>query len=87
MLFFLVAVQLEQVTWVSSKDHVHKRHFLLFPTPILHIGHLGVEACLFIVFLIIAFCFLRSCLLKPGPGFNSISPDSKISLNVATLLL
>ena len=80
ILFFVFLVKLEQVTCVSSKQYIYKSRFLLFPTPLLQIGHLVDEAFLLVYFLVVALCFLRDCLSKPGPGFFSISPHSKIAL-------
>ena len=80
ILFFSSAVRLEQVTCVTSKQYMHKSRFILFQTPLLQIEHLVDEAFLLVDLLVVALCFLRDCISKPGPGFFSISPDSKIAL-------
>ena len=78
ILLFISVVKLEQVTCISSNQHPHESRFLLFPTPLLQTEHLIDKAFLLADFLVVALCFLRDCLSKPGPGFFSISPHSKI---------
>ena len=80
ILFFFSVVKLEQVTCVSFKQYIHESRFLLFPTPLLQIGHFVNKAFLLVDFLVVALRFLQDCLSKPGPGLFSISQDSKIVL-------
>ena len=80
ILLFISVVKLEQVTCISSNQHIDESRFLLFPTPLLQTEHLVDKAFLLADFLVVASCFLRDSLSNPGPGFFSISPHSKIVL-------